>query len=304
MQEFIFDIEKPLLYNWTGTFESPNGSWTHLRRTLYDYELIVVTKGTLYIAANNIEFTIKKDHYLLLPPLVQQYGFRPSSCRFYWMHFAQNEGDIIFLDPKEILEDTYFCTNGQVRYHYLRILQTGYLPIKERLFILLKQLQDNERRYHNKTYNDFQVTSILWELYCQQNLKKKEMGNKTISSDNDPVIKRGKEQLYTDIIDYISWHLAESIHVEQIADYYGYNPRYLSTMFREISGIPLKTYIINRKMELAKSLLTDTNDPISQIAYSIGFHDNHNFSSCFRKNTGLTPTQYRDSFGKRLLFHQ
>lgn len=73
-------------------------------------------------------------------------------------------------------------------------------------------------------------------------------------------------------------------------------------MFREISGIPLKTYIINRKIELAKSLLTDTNDPISQITYSIGFHDNHNFSSCFRKNTGLTPTQYQDSFGKRLLY--
>lgn len=295
MQEFIFDIEKPLIYNWTGKFESPNDSWVHLKRILYDYELIVVTKGTLYIAADDKQFTVEKDQYILLPPLVHQYGFRPSFCHFYWLHFAQSEGEVIIPNPKEITENTYLCANGQIRYRYLRILQTKALPMTNRLLILLKQLQDSERRYHNKSYNDFQVTSILCELYCQQTL--------TLSN-SYPVSKQGKEQLYADIIDYISWHIAESIHVEQIADYYGYNPHYLSTMFRKISGIPLKAYIINQKIELAKSLLIDTNDPISQIAYSIGFRDNHNFSSCFRKNTGLTPTEYRDSFGKRLLFHQ
>lgn len=305
MKEFIFDIEKPLIYNWTGKFEAPNEDWIHLKRTLYDYELIIVTKGKLYIAADDQKFTVEKGHYILLPPLVLQYGFQSSLCHFYWMHFAQNEGEVMFPDPSEITSDTYTCINGQTRYRYLRLPQNGNLPMMERLLILLKQLQDNERRYHNKSYNDYCVTGILWELYCQQ-----ETGHyvsETTSSQSSRfhnISRHNREQLYSDITDYISWHIAEQIRIEQIADYYGYNPRYLTTMFKEISGTPLKSYILNQKIELAKALLADTNDPVSQIAYSIGFQDNHNFSSCFKKITGLTPTEYRNSFGKRMLFHQ
>lgn len=305
MKEFIFDIEKPLIYNWTGKFEAPNEDWIHLRRTLYDYELIIVTKGTLYIAADQHKFTVEKGHYLLLPPLVLQYGFQSSLCHFYWMHFAQNEGDVRFPEPSKITSDTYTCLNGQTRYRYLRISQTGKLAMSERLIILFKQLQDNERRYHNKSYNDYCVTGILWELYCQQQSGTTSSQSITSqSAGSRGISKRTQEQLYSDITDYISWHIAEQIQVEQIADYYGYNPRYLTTMFKKLSGIPLKTYILKQKIELAKALLTDTNDSVSQIAYSIGFQDNHNFSSCFKKNTGLTPTEYRNSFGKRLLFHQ
>lgn len=300
MREFIFDIEKPLIFNWTGKFEAPNSDWIHLRRTLYDYELIVVTKGILYIAVDNQPFAIEKGHYILLPPLVLQYGFRPSFCHFYWLHFAQNEGEVIFPEPDKITSDAYSCANGQIRYRYLRLLQTGKLPMSERVFILLKQLGDTEQRYHNKSYNDSCVTSILWELYCQQKLKKNTESMK-ISYET---LEQRKDQLYSDIIDYISWHIGEPIRVGQIADYYGYNPRYLTTMFKKFSGISLKSYIMNQKLELAKELLSDTNDPISQIAYSIGFQDNHNFSSCFKKNIGLTPTEYRNSFGKRMLFHQ
>jgi AraC-like DNA-binding protein len=307
MTEFIFDITTPLIFNWTGKFESPTPEWTHLRRTLYDYELIIVTKGTLYIAADDQKFTIKKGSYLILPPLVLQYGFQPSSCHFYWMHFAQNEGEVVFPDPAAIESDTYQCANGQTRYRYMRLPQTGKLPMSERLIILLKQLQDAERRYHNKSYNDFCVTAILWEIFCQQKLSpdSSEITAAPASiSKNKGISKRNKEQLYTDILDYVSWHMGEAVSVEQIAAYYGYNPRYLTTLFKEFSGTPLKSYIIIKKIELAKALLADTNDPISQIAYSIGFQDNHNFSSCFKKNTGLTPTEYRNSFGKRLLFHE
>ncbi len=307
MREFIFDIEKPLIYNWTGKFESPNAEWSHLRRTLYDYELMIVTKGILYLCIDDEEFTVEQGSYLLAPPLTLQRGSRPSSCHFYWMHFAQNEGEVIFPDPSAIPSDTYVCANGQTRYRYLRLLQAGKPAMPERLVILLKQLQDAERRFHNKSYNDTCVTAILWELFCQQQFSLPDTENSAPVLNrvkNTCIPKRNKEQLYTDIIDYISWHIGEPIFVEQIADYYGYNPRYLTTMFKDFSGISLKTYIISQKIELAKALLSDTNDPVSQIAYSIGFQDTHNFSSCFKKNTGLTPTQYRNSFGKRMLFHQ
>ena len=54
-------------------------------------------------------------------------------------------------------------------------------------------------------------------------------------------------------------------------------------------------------MELAKYMLTDTNDTIKQIASALSFSDSHNFES-FQKVVGLTPSEYRNAFSKRLLY--
>lgn len=52
-------------------------------------------------------------------------------------------------------------------------------------------------------------------------------------------------------------------------------------------------------MDMAKALLSDTNKPISQIGYEIGFSDNHNFSSAFKKITGQSPSDYRNTYAQR-----
>jgi len=57
-------------------------------------------------------------------------------------------------------------------------------------------------------------------------------------------------------------------------------------------------------MDLAKAQLSDTNNLISQIAYNVGFNDAHNFANAFKKITGLSPSEYRLSYGKRSLFYK
>ena len=111
-------------------------------------------------------------------------------------------------------------------------------------------------------------------------------------------------QLFNDISDYINWHVCENIRVTDIADYFGYNGKYLSAMFKKWSGSSIKQYIIQVKMDHAKAELTDTNHSISQIGYSIGYNDPHNFANAFKKVTGLTPGDYRKSYSKRRLVYQ
>lgn len=91
-KELIFNINKPLIFNWAGEFKAPSANWQHLSRTLYDYELMFVTNGTLYIKADDKEYEIPEGSYIIMPPLVLQQGYKPSCCTFYWLHFAQNEG--------------------------------------------------------------------------------------------------------------------------------------------------------------------------------------------------------------------
>ena len=106
-----------------------------------------------------------------------------------------------------------------------------------------------------------------------------------------------------DIIDYIQTNISKNIKIAEIADAFGYNPKYLSHLFVEIRNIPLKQFIISQKMDAANFMLADNDKTVSQIASDLGFSDVHNFARAYKKYTGLTPSEYRNAFAKRMLFH-
>lgn len=284
-----FDVKEPFRFNWTGKFIAPDENWLHISRTLTDFEIIIMTEGELYIADEQKEYVVREGEYLIMEPTGHQYGYRPSQCTFYWTHFSYNnyKNNPRHLDSKEIslplpAEDTHIVLPVQ-----------GKVPRIDRLIVLFKQLQDCNRKYRNINLDGHTLTAILCELYSQLYLS----GGLT-------TMKGDKMQLYTDIVDYISWRIREPIKVSEVAAYFGYNEKYITTFFKKSSGISLKSYILQRKMELAQAMLTDTNLPIAQIGYDIGFSDNHNFSSSFKKVTGQSPSEYRGSYAERMLFHQ
>jgi len=277
-----FDSENGFEYRWCGKFTPPHDEWVHLTRHLMDYELMVVTEGTLFISDHNQEYIVNKGEYLLMPPTPHQYGTRPGSCEFYWLHFDYHEG---------LQDHLSLPVMPEYLSGHLRILVHGTLSSIERIIILMKQLQDSDRRYKENTLNNALCSAILAELSAQNRY--------TNTSE-----KQLKEQLYNDILDYISWHAQDNLRVSEIAYYFGYNEKYLTTFFKKYSGITLKQHILQTKMELAKSALSETNHSISQIAYSLGFSDGHNFSNAFHKVTGLSPSEYRASYNKHNVFQK
>ena len=301
-----FQVEKPFHFNWSGKFVAPDENWVHITRALMDFELIVMTEGELYIAADEKEYIVRKGEYLLINPPCNQYGYKPSKCAFYWTHFAYNNWHNNPIIHKESTaqntKKTFsadqtassdLATGAESAENKILLPIQGKVPRTDRLVVLFKQLQDCDRKYHNRSLNNYALTTILCELYSQLS-----------STTNHPAMKEEQLQLYTDIVDYISWRIHENIKVSEIADYFEYNEKYLTTFFKKASGTSLKAYILSRKMELAKALLTDSNQPIAQIGYDLGFSDNHNFSSAFKKITGQSPSEYRGTYAERMLFHQ
>ena len=68
MNYYHFPSEQTLEYHYTGKFEAPSPEWTHITRDLGDYELIVVTSGTLYIADHKQRYEVHSGEYLLMAP--------------------------------------------------------------------------------------------------------------------------------------------------------------------------------------------------------------------------------------------
>lgn len=96
-------LDRPLRYHLTGKFSAPSPDWTHQDAALTDYELIVMTQGTLYLDYNGEHYTVPSGHYLLLPPCEgepnMRHGFQPSTCEFYWLHFATAENKFYKNNP-------------------------------------------------------------------------------------------------------------------------------------------------------------------------------------------------------------
>lgn len=78
-----------------------------------------------------------------------------------------------------------------------------------------------------------------------------------------------------------------------IAEQLGISASYLMHIFRSECGITIMKYLEERRLEAARKKLSDTQDSINSIASDTGFSNQQHFSYIFKKNTGLTPSQYR-----------
>lgn len=281
MQVYSFSVDTPLHYAMTGKFKAPSPDWQHQIFPLQDYELIVMTEGSLYIADDNGKYQVCRGEHLLLSPTPDntRYGYIPSDCSFYWLHFSYKD-NILMADSLSL----------PVSDSRISIPVQGVLPAPEKVVILMKQIQDSIRAGYNSTFLDYITTTVLCEIHNQ-------FLPRTMADTSE-----ARRQIYNDILDYIRLTLSKNVRVSDIAEHFGYNEKYLSHLFSTIEGMPLKQYILHEKMERAKYLLTDSNDTISQIASSLSYTDSHSFMKVFKKVVGLTPSQYRNAFNKRLLY--
>jgi AraC family transcriptional regulator len=96
---------------------------------------------------------------------------------------------------------------------------------------------------------------------------------------------------------YIDEHLAEHISLAALAQLARLSPHHFCRAFKKSFGVPPHRYHNSRRMERAKSLLAKRESSVTDVGLTIGFSETSSFSAAFRRETGLTPTEYRRSFG-------
>ena len=98
--------------------------------------------------------------------------------------------------------------------------------------------------------------------------------------------------------EYIKSHLGEPISIEELAKRTGYTEYYFSHKFKKEIGCSVNDYILNEKIERAKLLLSGTTESIQSISDNLAFSNRSYFYTCFQKITGMSPTEYRKTYGK------
>jgi AraC-like DNA-binding protein len=95
------------------------------------------------------------------------------------------------------------------------------------------------------------------------------------------------------VIDYIETHLAEKISAIDLADLVEMSTRRLFRAFKISVGITPFRYIARRRVELARTMLRTTREPLSQVAIACGMCDQAYLCRTFRRLTGMSPSQWR-----------
>ena len=109
----------------------------------------------------------------------------------------------------------------------------------------------------------------------------------------------GGDELFAPVLSYMTAHLDNTVTTEELADLVHMQPTYFIRRFKASYGLPPIAYLGRLRLYKAMELLSSTTLSIEQISTEVGIQDSAYFARFFKKNCGVTPSEYRNAF-KRL----
>ncbi len=101
------------------------------------------------------------------------------------------------------------------------------------------------------------------------------------------------ERRIRQLTDYIEDHLAGDVSLDRLATEVNVSPVYLARVFKTALGQAPHQYVVSRRIERAKALLREGDDPIVDVALRSGFSSQSHLSSWFLRLVGVSPAAYR-----------
>ena len=98
------------------------------------------------------------------------------------------------------------------------------------------------------------------------------------------------------VIRHIEENYAETISMKHMAELAGLSATQFNVRFQSVLRMSPTDYVLSLRIQDAQKKLTETSEPIAEIAINVGFVDQSHFTKRFRKITGMTPLAYRKRF--------
>ena len=232
------------------------------RLSFNSYLLMFVTDGSISCGMNGSTATASAGEALLIDCHHPHTYYALSASSFYFVHLSGTPAT-------ELAEG---------------ILSSGRLPVHgthtEQALKLLSDLLD--KLTMGKLTDEAQISAQLYQLLAN-----------LISDARANHIGLGSTQLVDTAVETILTHLNEHLTLNSLAAQSGCSVSYFSREFKRSTGFAPYAFILRARLDHAKHLLMTTELSIQEIADRTGFASLANFSYTFRKNIGISPTDFR-----------
>jgi len=93
--------------------------------------------------------------------------------------------------------------------------------------------------------------------------------------------------------DFIHDNLQESVSLETVAQAAALSPYHFLRSFKQLYGQTPHAYLTAQRLKRAKQLLAQTDMPVTDICFEVGFQSLGSFSALFQRHDGRSPSQFR-----------
>lgn len=261
---YYFDGYNDLALCEIGSYQcDPGYSYGPLVRNQHIFHFVINGKGRLTI--NDQVYSVEAKQGFLIPDDVLAYYEADSTdpWNYVWIHVD---------GPKA---NEAFQLAGITKDHPL-FIPSSETDIFEQLFSDLFAHNENEYYCMGKTYEilDFIISHSTNKIHETTNVQL---------------------EYVRKVIKYIQLKYNEQIKVETVAAILGLNRSYLARLFKEATGCTIQDYILRCRMKEAERYLSSKEYSIQYISYAVGYSDTFTFSKAFKRYSGMSPSEYRNS---------
>ena len=242
----------------------------HRHRT---YELYHLVKGQREYFIEDRFFMVNEGDFVLIPRNVFHRTAGEGGLR-YLVHFSEE-----FL-KKFFTEDTVDGLLGEKPF-----LFRGESQIRERLQGVLSDMltEYTGAEREQKPQNELKLSGQLYQILFV-------MAN----SSNIYVPHTYSDERITKIIQYINENYNRISDIDQIAEKFFISKYHLCRYFRRNLGVPLMGYLNSVKISQACKMMKAGCGNMTKIAMECGFNSSSYFCKVFKKERGISPTEYRN----------
>ncbi|MFS0661728.1 AraC family transcriptional regulator [Niallia alba] len=264
----------------------PNQSHPN-RKNIEVFDLIVVTKGELFIGEETFTWRISAGQFLILRPDKYHYSKIPcqSETHFYWLHF-QSSGEWQEVEdytnisqshsqfPMLPFDHTDLFRITLPRFNTLTNMPS-FLEIIQKLISLSSQ-PSLEVRWREQTI--FQ--ELLFQLHGTQKQK----------------INSAVLQLAENTISYLQKNYQKTITNDLLKNELHFHPVYITRCMKQVYECTPMEYLKKYRIEQAKIFLLNTDATISEISEMVGFSSTPYFTRIFSGCTKISPLKFRKQY--------
>lgn len=224
-----------------------------------------VAKGKGVLDVDGKKYPFEAGDLFLVPPQIKvaYSADKNDPCEYYWVAYSGLMANEITMKAGLNINNTYVLTPND----------------PDSILELIKKMNNIAANTPGVCY------TLLGNLYI--------LFSYLITKD-DEVISNEKSHVRK-AIEYLELHYQEDIKINDLCKLLLLDRTYLYRLFKNQTGLSIKEYLINLRIEKAKDLLITTNQPIHSISSLVGYTNHLSFSNAFKAKVGMTPGEYRKS---------